>query len=173
MPTRSTRTARCRPGVAPWGLSFGLGMHACIGQDLAAGVDPMGGPVGEDHLYGLVPVAIRAAARRRGAPRSGRPADHGPREHPRLLGALPGRVPDVIDLHAHVVLEETLGAAGRSVPSWTRATTETGRLPCYRVGDYELVGVRYRDSAFMDVELRLRADGRAAASTSRSSRPTR
>src|SRR5690606_28773678 len=23
-------------GVAPWGLSFGLGMHACIGQELAA-----------------------------------------------------------------------------------------------------------------------------------------
>ena len=48
-------------GVAPWGLSFGLGMHACIGQDLAAGVDPMGGGVSDDHLYGLVPVAVRAA----------------------------------------------------------------------------------------------------------------
>ena len=48
------------PGVAPWGLSFGLGMHACIGQDLAAGLDPMGRPIDEDHLYGLVPVAIRA-----------------------------------------------------------------------------------------------------------------
>ena len=47
-------------GVAPWGLSFGLGMHACIGQDLAAGLDPMGGPIDEEHLYGLVPVAIRA-----------------------------------------------------------------------------------------------------------------
>lgn len=48
-------------GVAPWGLSFGLGMHACIGQDLAAGVDPMGAGVSDDHLYGLVPVAVRAA----------------------------------------------------------------------------------------------------------------
>ena len=48
------------PGVPPWGMSFGLGMHACIGQDLAAGLDPMGGSVGDDHLYGLVPVAIRA-----------------------------------------------------------------------------------------------------------------
>jgi len=47
-------------GVAPWGLSFGLGMHACIGQDLAAGIDPMGRDVAEDHLYGLVPVAARA-----------------------------------------------------------------------------------------------------------------
>jgi cytochrome P450 len=48
------------PGVAPWGLSFGLGMHACIGQDLAAGLDPLGRPVDDDHLYGLVPVAMRA-----------------------------------------------------------------------------------------------------------------
>lgn len=48
------------PGVAPWGLSFGLGMHACIGQDLAAGLDPLSRPVDEEHLYGLVPVAIRA-----------------------------------------------------------------------------------------------------------------
>jgi cytochrome P450 len=47
-------------GVAPWGLSFGLGMHACIGQDLAAGVDPRGHTVDDDHLFGLVPVAIRA-----------------------------------------------------------------------------------------------------------------
>lgn len=47
-------------GVAPWGLSFGLGMHACIGQDLAAGVDPLGRDVDEAHLYGLVPVAVRA-----------------------------------------------------------------------------------------------------------------
>jgi cytochrome P450 len=48
------------PGVAPWGLSFGLGMHACIGQDLAAGLDPMGRPADDDYLYGLVPAAIRA-----------------------------------------------------------------------------------------------------------------
>jgi len=47
-------------GVAPWGLSFGLGMHACIGQDLAAGIDPMGRGLDADHLYGLVPTAVRA-----------------------------------------------------------------------------------------------------------------
>lgn len=49
------------PGVAPWGLSFGLGMHACIGQELAAGGDPSIDPVaGTERLYGLVPVAVRA-----------------------------------------------------------------------------------------------------------------
>ncbi|MEZ5382342.1 MAG: cytochrome P450 [Microthrixaceae bacterium] len=47
-------------GVAPWGLSFGLGMHACIGQEIAAGIDPIGRDIGEDHLYGLVPVAAAA-----------------------------------------------------------------------------------------------------------------
>jgi cytochrome P450 len=46
------------PGVAPWGLSFGLGAHACIGQELAAGRDlgdDQGGP-----LFGLVPVAVQS-----------------------------------------------------------------------------------------------------------------
>ncbi len=60
-------------GVAPWGLSFGLGMHACIGQDLAAGVDPMGAGVSDDHLYGLVPVAVRAALDRGVRPDPGDP----------------------------------------------------------------------------------------------------
>jgi len=61
----------------------------------------------------------------------------------------------VIDLHAHVVLEETLGAAGEYGPDLDEGDEGTGRLPCYRVGDYELIGVRYRQSAFMDVERRL------------------
>ncbi len=47
-------------GVARWGLSFGLGMHACIGQDLAAGVEAAAGGPDDDHLYGLVPVAVQA-----------------------------------------------------------------------------------------------------------------
>ena len=47
-------------GVAPWGLSFGLGMHACIGQEIAGGVDPIGRDPDEDHLYGLVPLAVQA-----------------------------------------------------------------------------------------------------------------
>lgn len=47
-------------GVAPWGLSFGLGMHACIGQELAAGTDAAGDIDAQDQLYGLVPVAVQA-----------------------------------------------------------------------------------------------------------------
>jgi aminocarboxymuconate-semialdehyde decarboxylase len=61
----------------------------------------------------------------------------------------------MIDLHAHVVLEATLGAAGPYGPELDEGDPGAGRPPCYRVGDYQLVGVRYRDSAFMDVELRL------------------
>ncbi|MEE8601475.1 cytochrome P450 [Euzebya tangerina] len=47
-------------GLAPWGLSFGGGMHICIGQDLAAGVLPKGEVEDlSEHLYGLVPVAVQ------------------------------------------------------------------------------------------------------------------
>jgi cytochrome P450 len=47
-------------GVLPYGLSFGSGMHACIGQDLAAGVLPVDGQPKPDHIYGLVSGAVQA-----------------------------------------------------------------------------------------------------------------
>ena len=46
-------------GVPLYGLSFGSGMHACIGQDLAAGLS-MVSEVDDDHLFGLVPCAVQA-----------------------------------------------------------------------------------------------------------------
>lgn len=63
-----------------------------------------------------------------------------------------------IDIHAHAVLEETLGAAGMHGPELTVAAD--GR-PLFRVGGYRLHGVRYRGSAFMDVDLRIAAMDRA------------
>ena len=39
-------------GVAPWGLSFGHGTHACLGQELAGGMAP--DDVHERHLLGAV-----------------------------------------------------------------------------------------------------------------------
>ncbi|MGB1651039.1 MAG: cytochrome P450 [Acidimicrobiales bacterium] len=47
------------PGITPWGLSFGQGMHACIGQDLAAGLVFDTNSTEENHLFGLVPVAVQ------------------------------------------------------------------------------------------------------------------
>ena len=52
-------------GVAPWGLSFGHGTHACLGQELAGGLEP---DVALDHhLLGSVAlmagVMLRAGAR--------------------------------------------------------------------------------------------------------------
>ena len=59
---------------------------------------------------------------------------------------------ETIDVHAHAVLEETMGAAGEHGP-------ELGfeAEPRFRVGSYELHGVRYRGSPFMDVERRIEA----------------
>jgi aminocarboxymuconate-semialdehyde decarboxylase len=56
-----------------------------------------------------------------------------------------------IDVHAHAVLEATLDAAGALGPE----LGEDGGGPWFRVGEYRLEGVRYRGSAFMDVDLRL------------------
>ena len=46
-------------GRMPWGLSFGSGMHACIGQDLAGGLAWSSDRAAADHLFGLVPIAVQ------------------------------------------------------------------------------------------------------------------
>lgn len=63
----------------------------------------------------------------------------------------------MIDVHAHVVLEGTLGCAGHYGPELT--TGVEGR-PRFRVGDYVLDGVDYRNSPFMNVDLRLAMNDR-------------
>src|SRR6201996_923059 len=60
----------------------------------------------------------------------------------------------VIDVHAHAVLEVSLGAAGAAGPE--AGTGPDGR-PFYRIGDYVLTGVRYAGTPFMDVDVRLAA----------------
>lgn len=59
----------------------------------------------------------------------------------------------MIDLHAHVVLEGTLGSAGEYGPE----LVDDPQCPTFRVGGYTLEGVRYRGSPFMDLDARLRA----------------
>ena len=57
---------------------------------------------------------------------------------------------ETIDVHAHAVLDETMGLAGEHGPELTN--DEPGH---FRAGSYELHGVRYRGSPFMDPELRI------------------
>jgi aminocarboxymuconate-semialdehyde decarboxylase len=64
----------------------------------------------------------------------------------------------ILDVHAHAVLEETMGQAGALGPEM--GSDASGR-PWFRVGDYVLQGVKYRDSPFLDVDLRLKGMDRA------------
>jgi aminocarboxymuconate-semialdehyde decarboxylase len=63
----------------------------------------------------------------------------------------------MIDVHAHVVLEGTLGCAGHYGPEL--GVGPEGR-PRFRAGNYVLDGVNYRNSPFMDVDLRLALNDR-------------
>lgn len=58
----------------------------------------------------------------------------------------------VIDLHAHVVLEESFGAAGKYGPELSSGE----KLQEFRVGDY-IMRVPYRGSIFMDAQKRIEA----------------
>ena len=66
-----------------------------------------------------------------------------------MAGATEARV---IDVHAHVVLAESFGAAGALGPEMGG---QDGDAPWFRVGGYRLDGVRYQGSPFMDVAVRL------------------
>jgi aminocarboxymuconate-semialdehyde decarboxylase len=57
----------------------------------------------------------------------------------------------VIDLHAHVVLEDAFGVAGAYGPE----LGDDNGVPFFRVGNYVMKPSRYRSSVFMDVERRL------------------
>ena len=51
-------------GVLPYGLSMGHGMHACLGRNLAIGVEPRPGADPALHQYGVVPLIVAALLRR-------------------------------------------------------------------------------------------------------------
>ncbi|HVW31592.1 MAG TPA: amidohydrolase family protein [Acidimicrobiia bacterium] len=60
----------------------------------------------------------------------------------------------MIDVHAHVVLPGTLGAAG---PYGPEIVTDAAGGPSFRTGRYTFTGVRYENSAFVDPGVRLAA----------------
>jgi aminocarboxymuconate-semialdehyde decarboxylase len=64
----------------------------------------------------------------------------------------------VVDIHAHAVLRETLGAAG---PYGPEIGAEPDGRPWFRIGEYYLRGVRYEGGAFMEHEVRIAAMDRA------------
>lgn len=64
----------------------------------------------------------------------------------------------VIDIHAHAVLPEVMGAAGKYGPE---ISAEADGTPIFRIGDYILRGVRYSGSAFMDPDIRIAAMDKA------------
>ncbi len=45
-------------GVQPYGLSFGNGMHACLGRNLAAGQISPDGKIADDHNFGTVTLIV-------------------------------------------------------------------------------------------------------------------
>ncbi|MEH6516755.1 MAG: amidohydrolase family protein [Halioglobus sp.] len=63
-----------------------------------------------------------------------------------------------IDIHAHAVLAESMGAAGAYGPELGAQDTDK---PWFRIGDYQLDGVRYQGSTFMDIDLRIQAMDKA------------
>jgi len=50
-------------GKTAYGLSMGYGMHACIGRNLAIGVEPRPNSTCEDHQYGTVPLIVESLLR--------------------------------------------------------------------------------------------------------------
>ncbi|MCZ0943181.1 MAG: amidohydrolase, partial [Gammaproteobacteria bacterium] len=58
----------------------------------------------------------------------------------------------VIDLHAHIVLEEGFGVAGRYGPE---LAADGDGVPYFRIGAYRMKPMAYRGTVFMDVDKRL------------------
>ncbi len=52
-----------KPGVWPFGLSFGYGNHACMGRDLDGGVVPKPGAEVESASLGIVPLLVQTLLR--------------------------------------------------------------------------------------------------------------
>jgi cytochrome P450 len=61
-------------GQQPYGLSMGLGMHACLGRNVAIGVLPKADTDPDEHQYGTVPLIVEALFRHGARPDPEQPA---------------------------------------------------------------------------------------------------
>lgn len=48
------------PGHEPFGLTFGIGVHTCLGRDLDGGILPRGAVDPATHQYGIITLLVRA-----------------------------------------------------------------------------------------------------------------
>lgn len=61
-------------GVPPWGLSFGVGVHTCLGRDLDGGLVPRADTDPAVHQYGIVPLLVAGLLSRGAQPDPAKPA---------------------------------------------------------------------------------------------------
>lgn len=59
-PDRFDPLRQVADGPFDYGLSMGFGMHACLGRNLAIGVEPRAGSDSAGHQYGIVPLIVQA-----------------------------------------------------------------------------------------------------------------
>jgi len=57
-----------RDGTPPWGLTFGVGVHTCLGRDLDGGLQPRADTNPDTHQYGIVPLLVQELVRRKARP---------------------------------------------------------------------------------------------------------
>jgi cytochrome P450 len=59
---------RIAPGNEPFGLTFGTGVHTCMGRDLDGGLVPKGNVDPEQHAYGIITMLVKALLEAGAAP---------------------------------------------------------------------------------------------------------
>lgn len=64
---------RLPEGVPPWGLTFGTGLHTCLGRDLDGGLAAREDTDPDTHQYGIVPLFIQALLAHKARPDPQRP----------------------------------------------------------------------------------------------------
>ena len=62
-------------GASPYGLSFGIGMHSCLGLTLAAGSLPRAGAEGREHRLGTVSLIAQALVQHGARPDPANPGE--------------------------------------------------------------------------------------------------